>query len=339
MLSVLALAALVQVPPTPELSPGTSYDPDIPTVEAVTGSALTERITPPDGVIAYMEALAAAAPERTRLVRTATTWEGRPTVMLVIGNAERMAGLDRVKADLKRLADPRGLSADERERLVRELPVVVAMIHGVHGNEVSSSGAAMAEAYHLLAARNDERVDRILASSLVLIDPMQNPDGRARFIFQNTIAAAAWPDADPLAAERDEPWPGGRVNHYLFDLNRDWFVQSQPETQGRVEALLDFMPHVVADLHEMGGNSTYYFPPNAVPGNTWTTDDQTRAERPLRRGDGRRLRCARLRVLQPRHVRRLLSRVRRVLADGAGRDRRHLRAGVGARPRVPTHGR
>jgi len=274
MLSALALAALVQVPPTPQLAPGTTYDPDIPTVEAVTGKAVTEAITPPDGVVAYMEALATAAPERTRLIRTATTWEGRPTVMLVIGNAQRIGRLDALKTDLRRLADPRGVSAEERERLVRELPVVVAMIHGVHGNEVSSSGAAMMEAYHLLAARDDERVDRILADALVLIDPMQNPDGRARFVFQNTIGAAAWPDPDPLSAEHDEPWPGGRVNHYLFDLNRDWFVQSQPETRGRVDALLDFMPHVVADLHEMGGSSTYYFPPNAIPGNTWTTEGQ-----------------------------------------------------------------
>ncbi len=274
MLSALALAILVQVPQTPPLAPGTNYDPEIPTVEGVTGHPVTEAITPPEGVVSYMEALASAAPERTRLLHTATTWEGRPTVMLVIGNAERMAHLDAIQADLRRLADPRELDPAERDRLVRELPVVVAMIHGVHGNEASSSGAAMMEAYHLLAARNDERVDRIMAESLVLIDPMQNPDGRARFIFQNTIAGARWPDPDPLAAEHDEPWPGGRVNHYLFDLNRDWFAQTQPETRGRVAALLDFMPHVVADLHEMGGNSTYYFPPNAIPGNTWTTEAQ-----------------------------------------------------------------
>jgi hypothetical protein len=274
MFSALALALLFQVPPTQPLAPGTEYDPAIPTLTQVAGHDFVEAITPPDQVVRYMEALAAAAPARARVLRTGTTWEGRPTVMLVIGSAERMAMLDAVKADLKRLADPRTLAAGEGERLVRDLPVVTAMIHGVHGNEVSSSGAAMAEAYHLLAARGDARVDLILRESLVLIDPMQNPDGRARFVNQNTMGAARWPDADPLAAEHDEPWPGGRVNHYLFDLNRDWFVQSQTETQGRVAALLDFMPHVVSDLHEMGGNSTYYFPPNAIPGNTWTTDEQ-----------------------------------------------------------------
>ncbi|HSW28518.1 MAG TPA: M14 family zinc carboxypeptidase [Longimicrobiales bacterium] len=274
MLTPLAFALLLQVPPTPELAPGTQYDPAIPTLEQVAGHAITEALTWPEQIVSYFQALAAAAPERTRLLDLGKSWQGRAMVMLVIGSPERMARLDRVKADLKRLADPRGLDPAEAERLVRELPVVSAMIHNVHGSELSGGGAALAEAYHLLAARGDATVDLILRESLVLIDPLQNPDGRARFLFQNQLGAARWPDADPLAAERDEPWPGGRGNHYLFDLNRDWFAQTQPETQGRVAALLGFMPHIVSDLHEMGGNSTYYFPPNAVPGNTWTTDEQ-----------------------------------------------------------------
>jgi hypothetical protein len=276
MLTALALALLLQVPPTPPLAPGVDYDPDIPTLRQVVGHDVTEAITTPDEIVAYFQALAAAAPDRTRLLETGRTWQGRPMVLLVVGSAERMARLDAVKAELRRLADPRGLSAAEADRLVRELPVVVALVHGVHGNEVSPPASAMAEAYHLLAARGDAAVDLILRESMVLIDPMQNPDGRARFVFQNQTGAARWPDADPLAAERDEPWPGGRSNHYLFDLNRDWFAQTQPETRGRVAALLDFMPHVVSDLHEMSGNSTYYFPPNAIPGNAWTTDEQRR---------------------------------------------------------------
>jgi hypothetical protein len=276
MLTAVLAALAFQVPPTEPLAPGTRYDPEIPTLEEVAGHGFVDEITPPDQVIAYFGALAEAAPDRTRLMTTGRTWEGRPTVMLVIGSPERMARLAAIKVDLRRLADPRGLPAGEAERLLRELPVVSALVFGVHGNEISSSGAAMAEAYHLLAAVADDTVDRILAESLVLIDPMQNPDGRARFVFQNTMGRARWEDPDPESAEHDEPWPGGRVNHYLFDLNRDWFAQTQPETRGRVAALLEFVPHVVVDLHEMGGNSTYYFPPNAVPGNTWTTEEQKR---------------------------------------------------------------
>ncbi len=102
---------------------------------------------------------------------------------MVVGSAERIQRLDQVKADLKRLADPRGLSAGDADRLVRDLPVVVWLVHGVHGNEISSSDAALQEAYHLLAAQGDAGVDAVLRDALVLIDPMENPDGRARFLY------------------------------------------------------------------------------------------------------------------------------------------------------------
>ena len=275
MLSTLALATMVQLSAQPqELVPGTRYDPAIPTLEEVAGHGFGEAVTPPDDVIRYMEALSDAAPDRTRLVRYAESWEGRPLVVLVIGSPERMTRLDEVKAGIARLADPRGLSDDEAEALLAELPVVTALMHGVHGNEISSSGAAMAEAYHLLAAIEDADVDLILSESLVLIDPMENPDGRNRFVYQNGIAQARWPDEAGVSAEHDEPWPGGRGNHYLFDLNRDLFIQSQPETRGKVDVFLEFRPQIVADLHEMGGDATYFFPPTAPPSNPWYGDSQ-----------------------------------------------------------------
>jgi hypothetical protein len=275
MLTPLLLAAVLQVPaPTQDLAPGTRYDPSIPTLEQMTGHDPRAEITPPDEVTAYIEALAAAAPDRTRLIRYGATWEDRPLVMLLIGSAQRMASLDDVLAGLHRLDDPRGLSDADAERLIAELPVVTALVHGIHGNEISSSGAAMAEAYHLLAAVGDASVDRILAESLVLIDPMQNPDGRARFVMSNTAAESAWPDPASWSASHDEPWPGGRTNHYLFDLNRDGFVQSQPETAGKMAVFLEYTPHVVVDLHEMGGNSSYFFPPTAPPENPWLSERQ-----------------------------------------------------------------
>ena len=275
MLSTLALATVVHLSAQPqELVPGARYDPAIPTLEEVAGHDFGEAVTPPDDVIRYMEALSDAAPDRTRLVRYAESWEGRPLVVLVIGSPERMARLDEVKAGIARLADPRGLSDAEAEALLADLPVVTALMHGVHGNEISSSGAAMAEAYHLLAATGDADVDLILSESLVLIDPMENPDGRNRFVYQNGIAQARWPDEAGVSAEHDEPWPGGRGNHYLFDLNRDLFMQSQPETRGKVDVFLEFRPQIVADLHEMGGDATYFFPPTAPPSNPWYGDSQ-----------------------------------------------------------------
>lgn len=276
--SLAALLLLLQssaaAPAQPELAPATQYDPKIPTLQQVVGHDVGERISSPEEIAAYLKALHAADPARSRLVEYARSWEGRPLHVLIVGSKERLEKLDQVKADLRRLADPRQLSVADADRLVEELPVVTWLLHSVHGDETTSSDAALAEAYHLLAARGSEAVDTILRESIVLIDPLQNPDGRARFLSHYLLAAAARPDPDPVAAEHDEPWPSGRSNHYLFDMNRDWLALSQPETRGRVAFALEWFPHVVADLHEMGGDSTYYFAPPAEPANPYITAKQ-----------------------------------------------------------------
>ncbi len=259
-----------------ELWPGATYDAGIPTIKSVLGHDFGEEVSAPEEIAIYLRALAAAAPDRTRLVEYARTWEGRPLHVLAIASPARISRLDQIKADLKRLADPRTLSGADESRLLGELPVVTWLMHAVHGNEISSSDAALAEAYHLLAARGDAMVDTILRESIVLIDPLENPDGRSRFLFQNKLGRAATPDGERMSAEHDEPWPGGRSNHYLFDMNRDWFAQTQPETRGRLTVALDYFPHVVVDLHEMGGDSSYYFAPPADPLNPFITPDQIR---------------------------------------------------------------
>ena len=252
------------------LWPDTTYDPAIPTLKTVVGHAPGEAITAPADIARYLEALAKAAPDRTRLVEYARSWEGRPLQYLVVGSAARIAKLDEIKRGLQTLAS----GAPAADRLLAELPVVVLLIHGVHGNEISSSDAALAEAYHLLAARNNADVDVTLRDALVIIDPMQNPDGRQRFVTSNLLGMGLVPDPNPQSAEHDEPWPGGRVNHYLFDMNRDYFAMSQKETQGRIKTMLEWSPQVVVDLHEMGGNSTYYFAPPADPFNPLITEGQ-----------------------------------------------------------------
>jgi len=254
-----------------EFAPGAQYDNRIPSLKQVVGHDFGQRVTTPEAIIRYLKALNEAAPDRTRLIKYAESWEGRELYAIIIADADRIRRLDEIKAGLQRLANPASLSVPDAERLIKESPVVVALVHGVHGNEISSGEAALAEAYHLLAAQNDATVDLIRRQSVVIIDPMQNPDGRARFVFQNLLGQASTPDPEPAAAEHDEPWPGGRSNHYLFDLNRDWFAQTQPESQGRVKLMLEWAPHVVADLHEMGGDSTYYFPPTAEPPNPHMT--------------------------------------------------------------------
>ena len=159
-----------------------------------------ELITPPEGVAQYLQALQKAAPTKSRLIQYATTWEGRPLWLFVIGSPDRIAKLDQIKADIQRFADPRRTPAADGDRLARELPVVVWLVHGVHGNEISSADAALVEAYHLLASQGDAGVDAVLRDALVLIDPMQNPDGRARFIATNSQGRAM--AADPTRTRR-----------------------------------------------------------------------------------------------------------------------------------------
>ena len=287
--SVLSVSSSVVMAQALEpIWPGAKYDAAIPTLKQVVGHDHGLEITPPDQVAVYLQALAKAAPTRARLFEYARTWEGRPLWAMVIGSPERMAKLDQVKTDLQRLADPRTLSGGEADRLVRELPVVTWLSHGVHGNEISSSDAALFEAYHLLAAQGDADVETVLRESLVLIDPMQNPDGRARFVFQNLQGRAAIPDATPYNAEHDEPWPGGRSNHYLFDMNRDWFAQTQPETRGRIKLAREYWPHITVDLHEQGGDNTYYFAPPADPLNPHITKSQVAAFDLFGRANGAR---------------------------------------------------
>jgi len=272
MLAALTLAAALSVPSP--LAAETRYDPRIPTLKQVVGHDLGEEITSPEGIAAYLEALAAAAPDRARVLEYARSEEGRRLHLLVLASPERMARLEDVKKGLRALADPRGLASADAERLVREMPAVVWLMHAVHGNEISSSDAALALAYHLLAAQGDEPAEVVRREAIVLVDPLQNPDGRARFLATNGLARAATADPEPAAAEHDEGWPGGRSNHYLFDMNRDWFAQTQPETRGRLRVFLEWYPHVAVDLHEMGGDSTYYFAPPARPLNPHITRPQ-----------------------------------------------------------------
>src|SRR5688500_83871 len=133
------------------LAPNTTYDRAIPTLEAVIGHRPGDAITTPDEIGRYLEALAKAAPDRTRLVKYATSWEGRPLHYLIVGSKERIARLDEVRKGLQAIA----AGTADAERLIADLPVVVWLLHGVHGNEISSADAALQEAYHLLAARGN----------------------------------------------------------------------------------------------------------------------------------------------------------------------------------------
>lgn len=257
-----------------EYWPDANYDPAIPTIEEVLGYAPGDRITWHRDAVRYFNALAEAAPDRLILQEYARSWQGRELIYAVISSPENIANIDGVKAGMVQLADPRITNEQAASEIIADQPAVTWLSYGVHGNEISGTDAAMLTAYHLLASRGDGRVAEIMNDTVTVIDPMQNPDGRDRFIHQFTTATGLVPDSDRLSAEHDEPWPGGRTNHYLFDMNRDWFIQTQPETIGRAALMLEFFPVAYVDAHEMGSDGTYYFAPEAIPYNPHLAQDQ-----------------------------------------------------------------
>lgn len=262
-LSVLGVAQAQEYPVV-------TYDQDVPKLLDIIGHEHGAMISSAAEITEFMRALEAHDPARIRVESYGETWQGRELTYAVISSAENMARLDAIKADLNTLGRGDSLPSDQLDAT----PAVVWLSYGVHGDEITPPDSALFMAYHLIAAQNDNLVDTILANTIIIIDPSQNPDGRDRFVHSFTSALGLKPQSDRYAVEHDQPWPRGRFNHYLFDLNRDWFAMTQPETQGKVAAVLDWNPVIYVDSHEMGGDNSYYFPPAARPFNPNITGGQ-----------------------------------------------------------------
>ena len=273
LIAIAATACAVIASSHAQEYPQSEFSSDIPKLVDVVGHDHGEDISSIADIQTYLKALAEAAPDRMQLNKYAETWQGRDLVYAVISSPENMAKLPQIRDTMDRLASgqPNGIELD---MLANNIPAVVWLSYGVHGNEITPPDSALYLAYFLLAAENNALVDQILENTVVIIDPSQNPDGRDRFVnaFRSSIGLEA--DADGFTAEHDEPWPRGRVNHYMFDLNRDWFALTQPETRGKVAAVIDWHPIIYVDSHEMSGDSTYYFPPPAKPFNPDITSGQ-----------------------------------------------------------------
>lgn len=254
--------------------PGSQYSASTPTFENVLGYDVGERITNYSDMLRYFEALERAEPTKIKLFEYGRTWEGRKLIYAAIGNSKHIAELDGFANKMQQLSDPSNTDKKSAKNLIAKLPASVWLGYGVHGNEISSTDAAMMMAYHLLAAPDEPTNKKILKNTIVFIDPLQNPDGRTRFTSRYYATVGMQHSDDRLSAEHNEPWPSGRSNHYLFDMNRDWLAITQPETAGRIKAMNHYRPLVVIDLHEMGGDQSYYFSPSAQPFNPHMTKTQ-----------------------------------------------------------------
>jgi hypothetical protein len=233
----------------------------VPAPESVLGYELGEHFTDYHGIRAYVRALADASPQVEYRVY-GTTPQRRELIQAVIARPANLARLDQILAANAELTRPETSAARARE-IAATNPAVVYFSYGVHGNESSSPEAALWTLYDL--AREAPEVAGVLDSLVVIIDPNANPDGRERYVGWFRGVVGERPNPNPQAREHREPWPGGRFNHYLFDLNRDWAWATQPETRARLATWWRWNPQVHVDFHEMGYQTTYFFFPAAAP--------------------------------------------------------------------------
>ncbi len=250
---------------------GGTYRGDVQSPGEFLGYAVGARPASHDEIIRYCRYLAANN-DNVTLTTYAHTYEGRELIYMVVSSPENMAQLDELRSDLAKLADPRKLSNDsEADDIIARAPAVAWMAYGIHGDELSSCDAAIQLAYQLVAG-TDEMTQRIMNNTIVCIDPLQNADGRTRWLGQLQNFNGAMPDRDTQSMAHSGLWPWGRTNHYFFDLNRDWFATVHPETRGKTQAILEWMPHYLLDCHEMGATNTYLFSPPREPFNPYMVD-------------------------------------------------------------------
>ena len=239
-----------------------SYNQSIPTPAEILGAELGEWHVRHDQLVNYMYAVAEAS-DRVTITEYARTYENRPLLMLTITSPQNHRNIDQLKEEHLQLTDA-SVSDDLN---LSEMPAVVTMSYSVHGNEPSGSNASLAVVYYLAAAQGPE-INEMLNNTIINVDPSINPDGLDRFAhWANTNKSKNVLVTDPQSREFDETWPGGRTNHYWFDLNRDWMPMIHPESQGRVAKFHEWVPQVLTDHHEMGTNSTFFFQPG-IPSRT-----------------------------------------------------------------------
>ena len=216
-----------------------------------------ERFTPHHRVLDYARHVAETS-DRVTFHPYGTTYENRELYYLVVTTPENHRHIDEIRQNNLRLTGLEEGEPTDRQR------AILWFSYNVHGNEPSSSEAALITLYDLADPSNSQ-TGEWLESSVIIMDPMLNPDGRERYVNWYRQMEGVRFNPDPLAREHHEPWPGGRFNHYYFDLNRDWAWQTQKETRQRIPVYHEWMPHIHVDFHEQHYTAPYYFAPAAEP--------------------------------------------------------------------------
>ena len=234
------------------------FDENIKSPEEFLGYPIGEMQTRHDLIVSYMEYLSNVS-DKAQILHYGQTYEKRKLVILAISSSDKIIDLEKIRENHISYLDPEHPNYS-KESKPENLPVIINLAYSVHGNEPSTSEAALLTAYTLISSKSDE-ISKYLSDSIILIDPTLNPDGRDRHThWVNTYKGSPLVD-DPQDAEHNEYWPGGRTNHYWFDLNRDWYLGIHPESRSKLKWYHSWKPNVTADFHEMGTNSTYFFVP------------------------------------------------------------------------------
>jgi hypothetical protein len=230
-----------------------SYDSSIPKPAEVIGHEVGEWHVTHDKLVFYMQQLAASS-DRISIENRGTTFEGRPLLLLTVTSPKNHQNLESIRQQHVALSEGTG-NTD-----TANMPIVVYQGFSIHGNEPSGANAGLAYAYYLAAAQGPE-IESLLDNTIILMDPSFNPDGLQRFAYWANIHKSQNLNPDSNEREYHEVWPGGRTNHYWFDMNRDWLPVQLPESRARIETFHQWLPNILTDHHEMGTNSTFFFQP------------------------------------------------------------------------------
>ncbi len=231
------------------------FNLEIPTPESVLGFEVGEWHVSHDKLVEYMKALATSS-DRVTIENRGETFEGRPLLLLTITAPENHKNIESIRLNHLKNTD----AAVSKNLNLEKMPLVVYQGFSIHGNEPSGANASLLLAYYLASAQGNE-IEELLKNTIILLDPSLNPDGLQRFAYWANTNKSEHLNTDANDREFHEVWPGGRTNHYWFDMNRDWLPVQLPESQARIITFRNWMPNILTDHHEMGSNSTFFFQP------------------------------------------------------------------------------
>ena len=260
-LQLLVSQAFSQVADSYYLPQNITYDASIPTPQKFLGYQVGEQHVTPYETITYMKELARHS-NRFRVETYAKTFENRELLLITVTSPQNHGRIEQIKTEHQKLVNPSQSGSLD----LQKMPIVVWMGYSVHGNEASGTNSNLMSAYYLAAAQG-AGIDSLLNETIILIDPVINADGGNRFATWVNINRSNNLVSDINSREFSETWPGGRSNHYWFDMNRDWLYQQMPESKGRLVKFYDWRPNILTDHHEMGSNSSFFFQPG-IPART-----------------------------------------------------------------------